>query len=433
MLKIGKISLDKVGWFFVINYFLFFLISDAIELLEFRSAFLSDTVDSFNFGTGLLPVIRLSLKFIILVFSLRCMLYRKVSFFTFFIYTFITYWVLTGFSYIDNGRPISLYIEGINQFLVPVLFYFVGIKSKDLSSQFYSNTLKYLSFAFLVGLFLHFSLSDWYIEWKIQSIISRQPSNYMVARNWLGNYGSPFHSFSGPYFVGYLSLIGLSFSYYYYSRKHSIRYLFAVLLFTLVMFLSQQRISMIVGGLLIFSYHVYGILRKRKHLNILLISYALILITFSIVFNDVFSEIIDKGFSRLALVFSGGAFSERSGQWFKLIESQTNYIFGHGLNSGGSMAFNLGFHGVHDGEFFKFLYEGGIVGFGIFLTINILTIIKSSKNLKQYGAELPIIMLLFIATIAANPFSKMPAPAMMYWFALGRIWSDNLIKIKENE
>lgn len=429
MNKIGKISLDQIGWFFVVNYFLFFLISDAVELLEFRSAFNLGAVESFNFGSGLLPLIRVSLKLIILLFSLRCMLYRKVSNFTLLIYIFILYWLLSGFAYIGNGRPFSFFIEGINQVFVPVLFYFVGNKSSDvIANKFYSNTLKYLFIAFLIGLLLHFTLSEWYVEWKIQSILSRQPSNYMVARNWLGHYGSPFHAFSGPYFVGYMSFIGLCFSYFYYSIKYSLKSLISVLLFAIVMFMAQQRISMLIGALIIFGYHVYGLLKKKKHLNILLISYLVILVSLSIIFSLIFSEIIDKGFSRVALVFTGDAFSERSQSWVNLLSSQTNYIFGHGLHSGGSLAENMGFPGVHDGEIFKFLYEGGIVGLGLFLTINILTIVRGIRNFNRYGAEIFVILFLFAATLAANPFEKIPAPTMVYWFAMGVIWNNNIRK-----
>jgi len=429
MFKINRINLDQVGWFFVVNYFLFFFLSDVIELLEFRSAFYLGTVESFKFGTGLLPIIRQSLKLIILLFSLRCMLYHKVSYFTFLIYLFILYCLLTSFAYIGNGRPFSFFVEGVNQVLVPVLFYFVGNKSSAvIADKFYNNTLKYLFIAFLIGLLLHFTLSDWYIEWKIQSILSRQPSNYMVARNWLGHYGSPFHAFSGPYFVGYMSFVGLCFSYFYYSIKYSLKSLISVLLFAIVLFMAQQRISMLIGALVIFGYHVYGLLKKKKHLNILLISYLMILVSFSIIFSHIFSEIIDKGFSRVALVFTGDAFSERSMQWVKLISSQTNYIFGHGLHAGGSLAENKGFPGVHDGEIFKFFYEGGILGLGLFLTINILTIVRGFRNFYSYGAEIFVILFLFAATIAANPFEKIPAPTMVYWFAMGVIWNNNIKK-----
>ncbi|MCB2195270.1 MAG: hypothetical protein KQH79_05385 [Bacteroidetes bacterium] len=401
---------------------------DIIGILEFRVAYLNNLQANFDFGSGLSSKLRFILKLIILLIALRYMLYQYVSYFTFLIYMFIFYWLLTGISYFFNDKPLSLFLGGINAMIIPSLFYFIGNYRRNISDKFYRRTLFILCISFCVGLVYHFASVDWYIEWKIRKFMAiRSDFTWGEARGTVGKITSGFAAFSGGYFVGYMSFIGLSIAYYFYNKKYNLINLLYVVVFVVILLLSQRRVAIVAGAGVIFIYHIYGLIKGKKQLNNLLFAYVILFCFFVLVFHNIFFELFEKIVLRLANIANGDIFAERSYSWFDLLRSQTNFLFGHGLQSGGAAAVNRGYLGINDGEFFKFIYEGGIIGLLIFLMLNILTICRGLKRIKIYAIELSIIVFFLIATLGANPFSNMPNIIIIYWFAMGRIWNKGII------
>lgn len=426
-LRINKTHIDNIAWFFVINFFVFSILTDIIGVLEFRVAYLNNLQTDFVFGSGLSSKVRFFLKLIFLLISLRYMLYQYISNFTLLIYIYILFWLLTGFSYFFNDKPLSLFFGGINAMIIPSLFFFIGNDRRNNSDKIYKRTLFILCLSFCVGLIFHFTSVEWYIEWKIRRFMAiRGNFSWGGARGTVGHITSGFEAFSGGYFVGYMSFIGLNIAYYFYNKRYNLINLLYLVIFFIILLLSQRRVAIVAGAGVIFSYHIYGLFYGKKHLNYLLLAYVGLICTFVLLFYNMFYELFDRILIRLGSI-SGDMFAGRSFSWFDLLRSQTNYLFGHGLQSGGAAAVNLGYLGINDGEFFKFIYEGGIVGILIFLVLNILTIYRGLKGIKVHAIELFVIIFFIIATIGANPFSNMPSIIIIYWFAMGRIWNKGII------
>lgn len=403
-------KVDLIGKFFSENYYPFQIFLAFILML------------SFNWDFGFI------VTFFVLYYSCRS-INSSTSLFKYLLFAYILFLVSTGCAYITNSRPLVLFIDGIKSTIVPMLFYFVGNSKKELSDIFYKKSLFALSTCFVVSLYLFIAAPDWYLSWRINELeywlgadaISFVEENFRLSGFWPHSYNT-----------GYLSFIALCISYNWIIKYGSKPfYIFSLILSIIIVFLSQQRISIFCSILVILGYHTYGFFKKNKTLNLIFVS-GVIITLFSLYFfaQEQLYDIIDIVRDRILSVQDQGgqgAINERSDQWIRLFQSQSNYFLGHGFNSGGSYAVSLGYIGVNDGEWVKLFYEGGAIGFLLFISLSVASIVRGIKYFKYYSLELSIIIFFNLAIIGANPFGW-PLVIISYWYCMGRLWNNEYLK-----
>ena len=358
-------------------------------------------------------------------FSIKILLFQnnKIWFKSLIVF-FILYNVLSGFNYFLNNLPIKIYFSEIQLQIIPIFFFFIGFNKRNSNNRMYNYTLYGTFFMCLIGLFLYIEQPDWYIEWRKNGLI-----------DWVGNINvdsvilnlglSSF--FYTPYYTGYLSLISIIILLdLIYKNGFTIYYFLLFLLFSLTLLLSQMRVAWLFFVLLVFFTIIYWLIKKPKKglffLGIIFLIFSIFIFILKITLD---SSILDILFERLYSTSS--VVSERSSTWNIEIKNLFDLLFGHGLGSASHQAHYLGFSSITDGQYFKILYELGIFGFFLFLTIIFFSLIRGFKYFNYYFIEVLIILFFVFANVGANPLS-MPIIIAIFWFSLGRIWNLTLLR-----
>lgn len=348
------------------------------------------------------------------------------KYFSLLILLYLTYWFSTIIQYSVNGKPIVFYIHGFKEYFLFVVVYFAGNTYKAAKDRLFEFSYYALLVSFVVGLFLHFMQFPWYVAWK-----------YAGLEDWLGGYAVykaiDMSSFSGfwvnTYPVGYLCVFVFAYSLKKILEAPQTRFYVFAIIALVVCALARQRVSFAMNSVVLLSFFGYSFIKRKKEgvhffVLILLVSFVLFLFSMS---NDDIGMIMEAASGRFDSMLEGSSMvEERSGTWEKLLSTQTNYLLGHGFNSGGIEAYTFSGLGISDGEFFKFFYEGGIVGSLLFIAISGLTILRGLTYLKLFFVETVIIVFFSIATLGANPFSQ-PMLIFIYWYSMGRIWNKSLL------
>jgi len=347
--------------------------------------------------------------------------------FSLLILLYLVYWLSTIIQYSENGKPFIFYIHGCKEYFLFVVIYFAGNTYKATADRLFEFSYYALLVSFVVGLFLHFMAFPWYIAWKLAGL-----------EDWLGGYAvhraTDMASFSGfwenTYPVGYLCVFVFAYSLKKILETSQTQFYIFAIITLVVCALAQQRVSFAMNSIVLLSFFGYSFIKRKRggvsfFLLMLIVFSSLFVISESI--NDI-SLIIESISNRFESMLEGTSMvEERSGTWKKLLSTQTNYLFGHGFNSGGMEAYDYCGLGISDGEFFKFFYEGGIIGSLLFITISGLTILRGLTYLKLFFVETIIIVFFSVATLGANPFSQ-PMLIFIYWYSMGRIWNKALLR-----
>ncbi len=329
----------------------------------------------------------------------------------YFIYLFFTL-----FLFFVNGSPVELIPEALISGLFPMLFFFVGTVDKNESvfeSRFYKYYFGGSIILFFCSVYLFVTMPSWYLEWKI----SMQPEEWQENINILGTMSG----FSGSgYLVGYTAFF--SFCYILFKFKTKVAKKVDILYLSVVVFcmiFSQVRIAFLTSAIVLIWYFKTA-LTKRNFIIIIVTSLAFIFVINYIVTNsETLNALFDMFFSKLERT----AEDSRYKTGFTLLSQQTNYLFGHGYGTGGHKANLLELPSVTDFEYVKLFYETGLVGFMLFLIINVKAICVFFHKRPRYDFEMCIILFYLLAMLVANPLSAEATMSPIYWYALGRVIS----------
>lgn len=337
---------------------------------------------------------------------------KKIDMFDMLILVYIFYNMFAILLTMNNGFPMTVGIAEFSSSSLPILFYFFGKKFYLNRDKFYINFILACLFCYIVGLYWFLTVPDYYISYLGRDNINFYLFDYFKDPR-LG-------SFVGSTAIGIYAPISALLAYYFHQRTHQKKYLIMYYLSIIISLLSQQRASylMILVVIILVNYKYFNkkITKKRiaGEITVLLFLLPLVLLGYLNEFQNIFVAI-----NRFSTVFS-----DRSMQWLRVTELGYNIFLGNGLGSMSHRAIQYSKLLINDGAYFKLLAELGIVGFVLFTSIVISTLIRiyNKKRIKDYFVETTIVILFLIQSIGSNTiFFQESAP--LFWIAIGFIFS----------
>ena len=332
---------------------------------------------------------------------------------------------------VRSGMPLGVYNQEFVVSLLPAIFYLAGRscakpdntgkpKRRNEAALFYRYFIYAVLILGVVGIILQLVMPRFYIDYsyKLNFVSSADADTCRVRMD----------SVVGSTVLGFLSAVSMLVSIpFIMERKSRLFGIISMFAGFVIAFMSNQRSAMVVAILALIYFNwllffTYGKADKKYFaLELLLIAAAVIAL---LVFKR--GEITEV-YYRLASL--PGAVGERSEQWIAAVNNMYSTWFGNGLGANGHMAIGLeDAHVVADGGLIKSYCEQGIFGFSMFLYILILSFKKGLGNIKEYCAEVGIIAAALLQSIGSNILSfQLAAP--IFWFAIGRIYADENMKM----
>lgn len=357
--------------------------------------------------------------------------YHRRGSFDLLVLAYVMYCLLTGVSYLWNGRPFSCYFADISDYILPILFVYVGL-SDIYERQMYDRFLAALIPILLLGLFCYLTTPGWYAtrlaeamnnQWYINGDVYDEESVLSAARFMA--------FFRTSYPVSHFTVFGISIVCFNFLRiDKKIRYTTVSLLVLMVsVILCMHRVAiacmvLFLGITLFFSLRN----KSRKRLWPLIILGAGLIVAFvfggtSERYSDVFSMVSE----RVEDMSVGNALKERK-QIHEVMATWNNIVFGQGIGSGGATARAAGYYGITDQNYVKLLYETGIFGCLFLAYILGITLIRGIKYYRYYLTELMIITFILIAMLGSNSLVIYYTYTILFWYAVGRIWNRNYLQ-----
>ncbi len=341
--------------------------------------------------------------------------------------TFIIYSLFTVISYLINGFPLSLYITSCITFLIPVLFVFVGMET---NSNYYNWFYKSFYWACVaccgIGLILFFMRPEWYNS-AIITMYNENSQEVQSAEKILEWYR--FSSYlSDSYDISYITMaslpIGLFLSVNEKNKKKVLWYIVATGIIYFSSLLCQQRAAMFCTTLVLL---VFLFKRNRKSFWGILFFGGFLLTVIVVLMNYMGdNEIISMITARFGEMSYSETVGTRTNQTLRVLAAWRNYLLGEGIGSGSGFAVKQGMVGISDGAFIQILYELGLLGSLLFLSIFIRVLRKGWKHQNYLFVELSIIVSFLITMTGAGPFVYF-FYMIPFWFAVGRIMNNSYL------
>ena len=351
----------------------------------------------------------------------------------------MVYNVVSIIMYAFNGLPFSCYIEALQLYFFPMMFFLFGNNSKIIDDYFYKSVLASAAFLFLMGFYLYFATPSYYVAYQAEMRSNIWYANMGVTEDNVMNI-LRFSSFlSSSYVTSALSISLVAISFSFLLRKSGIN---TIILYILSVsgvvgaILCQQRIAM--GSILIVLpvFSLLGVKCKNKGifiLSIILVFLASILLGISFL-DERLGVISEQIIRRLEEMNFATAMSARSDQYeIAMNEIFTWFVTGKGMGAGGHAAVKVGSIGVCDGELFHLLLEFGFLGYLLFIPLLIMTLLRGLKRFKILNLETFVVFYILLTCIGANGLSQSYLIGPLFWFCVGRIWNNNYINFRLNE
>lgn len=364
--------------------------------------------------------------------------YHKI--FKLFFIAWIIYIILSG---LLADLPIRYLTEEFKRFMAPTFFVFVGMYCR--SDKIYKTFLFSIFFSVVLGFLLYILQPSWYIRFLVECFNNLWYANSAENANSVMESAFRFQSFFADsyaisYFVTFSLCIILCDVYRAKKIVPNKRLQMAILLsLVIAIFLSGFRVAIAYMILLFIWMLLYGSYTKNPNnklfIRIFIIGTAmLVLLFFFLSDNHYFSYIVENVFGRFsAFSYETAMEGSRNTQQEKVLESWQNVFFGDGSGSKGAQARIDGLPAITDGGYVKMLVENGFVGTSLFLMIMLATIKRGLKYFHYYMMELLIIGYVLISMLGANSLAMHWCFVIIFWFAVGRIWNDVVLKKRISE
>lgn len=347
---------------------------------------------------------------------------------------YLLYSILSVASYIINGFPLSLYLLCCITILGPVLFVYVGM---DTNSKYYHWFYKSFFWACAgcctVGLILYFLRPEWYNTAILAISTEKQGEGYTDEKliEWY-RYSS---YLTDSYDVSYITMASLPMGLFLWAnetnRNKKRLYVIGIIVVYFSALLCQQRVAMFSTTLVLLA---FSYLRNKK--NVLLVLGALLLIAligFLLINYAGDNEVVSLLSLRFGQMNVFDALGERSNQTERIMKAWSNYPFGEGIGSACVFARQLGMVSITDGAYVEVLYELGIIGFIIFISLILKSFFKAFKNKNYLFVEVSIVGSFMVAMVGACPFVYF-FYMIPFWLSIGRIMNkDYLAYLKKNQ
>ena len=339
----------------------------------------------------------------------------KITGITKLIVIYLAYNLLLMFVTYCKGYPISLIMSEASNSLIPILAFWVGKEYSKRQADEFEHTIVGVGVLLLVtGIYYNTFLNDpYYLKFLGEANYNFNISWFSAAPRLTSFYGSVICGAVGC-FIAILSFKYLIFDKSIISYKFWLVHIIGVLLAVL----SLQRSAML--AVFVFSLFMLCICASRKYFRIRMVFIYFLIIVIAIATAQTKMPVI---FSRvLSRVDSfSSAVGERSDGWANAFSNGIlSTIFGYGFGTGGQRAIGLSEATVNDGNYFKIIYDLGLVGLFIFISIcfsNLKAAIKGRSNSIIY---IVICFCILLQMIGTNLLT-FGITAMLFWYSVGRI------------
>lgn len=324
---------------------------------------------------------------------------------------FLIYNVLLALISFFRGYSLSLIFSEAANTLVPIFLYFIAIKFSDRQAKKFELFVMFCGIVVLItGIYYNIGLNDpFYLTFIAENNPNFSMHGFTVYPR--------LNSFFGSVVCGTLGCLGTCLSFSFLNNDEKIKFwIFFVPNFLLAL-LTLQRSAMICVIIVTFILILRGM--KKGHFSILVpIGLALILVTAGIIISIKMPNVYYAIFQRFNSVSS--AVSERNSDWSNAFgNGLISTIIGYGFGTGGQRAIGLSLSTVNDGNYFKMIYECGIIGFLMFIYI----IINTLKKVKKYNIDIVYVVAVvscMLQMIGSNILT-FQFTASLFWYVVGRI------------
>lgn len=363
---------------------------------------------------------------------------RTTSSFKTYFTAYIFFCLLTGLSYLTNGRPISCYTSDISDFILPMLFVYIGLADNRTDRRYYDYFYNTLVVVLLLGLVFYLLGTGWYLarmadvrnaEWYIDSSVYDEDSIVSSLRYCA--------FFKTSYPVSHLATFALSIGLFDLLRKDKdTKYIIPKMIILLVsIVLCQHRVALACGGLFIAFTVLYGMRHKamkRIRPLIILVAVGLIALIIVGVTNDRYETLFEMLSERYEDMSVSNALKERK-QIAEVFASWDNVIWGQGIGAGGAAARRAGFYGITDQNYAKLLYETGVLGCMLYAFFMFASLIRALKYYRCYLTELFVMVFISIAMLGSNSLVIYYMYIVLFWYAMGRVWNKQYLQKARQE
>lgn len=348
------------------------------------------------------------------------------------LFSYILYCLLTGISYLWNGKSISFYFEDVSNYLLPMLFVCIGISDNRPSRNFYDNLVKILAVVLVLGLICYLAPLPWYTT-RMAEIRNDSMDYYSVNSDTVLDNLRFCAFFKTSYPVSHFTSFGIAIVLFnIFRRDVRVKYTVLTLVILLVSsLLCQHRVAILCAGLFLALAIMYGVQHKESDKLrpvIFLVIAVVVIVVYLFAFVERFQDLFVMLNERLDDISLSGALEERK-QIDEVFASWNNVFLGEGIGSGGAAPRQAGLYGITDQNYAKLLYETGIVGCFFFAILIIPTFIRGLKYYRVYATELLIMIFVLVAMMGSNTLCFYYLYILPFWYGVGRIWNKKYLKI----
>lgn len=313
---------------------------------------------------------------------------------------YVIYCVATVIFYFVEKIPFSVFIKSASNSLLPILFFWCGLKGYHFSNKRY---LLAVNICGLTGIFLLFLRPSWFVQYCI-------------------SYGYSFTRLSsciGSTAMGTLTAVAIVYSVQQIIDAKGKSGKIAYILSVAYTFLSFQRSAWIVAALTIFVLHYYVFIKWRKLKMRYMALEILVILVCLVIFWEYIGGVLGQYSAQRASSSNVGMFSSRTGQWVYGLKN-SNWIAGSGYGARGHKAMGYGAAAIADGSWVMLLCEIGIIGISIFIAIIIKTFGKGLYCLRSNLGALCVIAIICLQSVGSN-ILEFQITTPLLWMSIGEI------------
>lgn len=314
-----------------------------------------------------------------------------------------------------NGYSASIGISEFSNGLLPIIFYFVALEMSDVEeSKFVKSFIYACLFLVLVGIFMYIVKPSIYFEYiqRIDGNFSLE--TYLTAPR--------MHSFTGSVVLGSIACMGLALEMDFLVSRIKVH--LAILLSVILLIgiiLTMQRSAWVFAVMTIMLMSISTFNNKRRSFRLIIIYVVIVIIVFAIA-ASAYPNLAEWALSRITSMTT--AIGERNADWHYVWKQGIETLAGSGLGTRGHRAMYIGNITIVDANYFKMIFEIGLIGTILFIGIMTSTIIKGFRNYRRCVAYLCIVLGILLQAIGSSTLTfQLVVP--MFWFAIGRINREN--------
>ena len=398
-IKISESISNKFAWFTIHYYILAMVVNFAYLYWN-------------NIRVGIICAIIMILVFVDFIFKKSRYIKIIDSKTTLLVIAFIFYNLIMIYIGVLNGYPALIGISEFSNGVLPIIFYFVALNMSNFEEFKFVKSFTYAClFLVLIGIIMYITKPDIYFDYMQRSIIHYHQETYLASPR--------MHSFVGSVVVGSVACMAFALEInFLISKRKYYRAILSSVILLIGIILTMQRSSWLFAVIAIMLISLSILSDKTKSFRPI-IKFGFIIFMLSVIAALIIPNLIEIILNRISLI-NVDAITERSADWGYVLEQGIATLFGGGLGTGGHRAMFIRDITIRDNNYFKMIYEIGLIGNIMLIGIMISTILKGIFNYRKYAVYVCIVLGILFQSIGSNTLSfQLVTP--MFWFAVGRI------------